>query len=117
MKTSPLWVLEDVDFCRRLAQFGRVVKDPALLGVHLGVKAGRTSGDRFGYSQIVNPVYLWRKGTLRWDRALGQMARNLAANLAGALKPEPWIDRRGRIRGNLKGLFDLSLGRLNRAES
>lgn len=105
--------LEDVDFCRRLAVFGRIVKDSSLSGVHLGTKGGRTSGVRFGYSQIANPVYLWRKGTVHFDRALGQMAKNVASNLAKSLNSEPWTDRRGRVRGNFRAFYDLSRGRLD----
>ncbi len=105
--------LEDVDFCRRLAGFGRIVKDSSLSGVHLGTKGGRTSGVRFGYSQIANPVYLWRKGTVRFDRALGQMARNVASNLRKSLNSEPWTDRRGRLRGNFQAFYDLLKGRLD----
>ncbi len=92
---------------------GRIVRDSNLSGVHLGVKGGRTSGVRFGYSQIANPVYLWRKGTLHLDRALGQIARNVAANLRKSLKPEPWADRRGRVRGNFRAFYDLLRGRLD----
>lgn len=104
---------EDVDFCRQLAPYGRIVKNWNLIGVHLGVKGGRTSGFRFGYSQIANPLYLWRKGTLRLDRASGQIGRNLAANFGHVLRPEPWVDRRGRVRGNLKAFSDLLRGRLD----
>ncbi len=105
--------LEDVDFCRRLARFGRIVKDLNLSGVHLGAKSGRTSGVRFGYSQIANPLYLWRKKTLHFDRALGQMARNVASNLRKSLNSEPWTDRRGRVRGNFQAFYDLLRGRLD----
>src|ERR1019366_7279502 len=105
--------LEDVDFCRRLSSYGRIVRNERTVGVHLGSKRGRTSGVHFGYSQIANPIYLWRKGTLRIDVALGQMSRNLLANLANAIRAEPWIDRRGRVLGNALGLFDLFLGRLH----
>ncbi len=34
---------EDVDFCRRLARHGRIVRSGELRGVHLGNKRGRTS--------------------------------------------------------------------------
>jgi hypothetical protein len=105
--------LEDVDFCRRLARFGRVVRDSNLSGVHLGTKGGRTSGVRFGYSQIANPVYLWRKGTVRFDRALGQMTRNVGSNLRKSMNSEPWTDRRGRVRGNFRAFYDLLRGRLD----
>lgn len=102
---------EDIDLCRRLAPHGRILKLPGARGVHLGVKSGRTSGLRLGYSQIANPVYLARKGSYEWRRALWSMARNLGANLLHAPVPEPYIDRRGRLRGNLLALADLLRGR------
>lgn len=108
----PLYAwLEDVDFSRRLAPHGRIVQAEALRGVHLGTKSGRTPGVRLGYSQIANPAYLMRKGTMSRRRALRMMLRNLAANLAKAFMPEPWVDRRGRLRGNLLALADLMLRR------
>jgi GT2 family glycosyltransferase len=105
--------LEDVDLCRQLADHGRIVKNERMVGVHLGNKAGRTPGVRFGYSQIANPIYLFRKGTYRADLALRQMGRNLLANFGNFISPEPWVDRRGRVRGNLIALRDLLLGRLD----
>src|SRR6202040_3955084 len=55
---------EDIDFSRRVLPYGRIVRSKSLRGVHLGIKLGRTSGVRFGYSQIANPIYLTRKGTM-----------------------------------------------------
>jgi GT2 family glycosyltransferase len=105
--------LEDVDFCRRLACCGRIVKNERMIGIHLGHKGGRSGGLRLGYSQVANPVYLWRKGTYRFDLAFRQMGRNIAANFLKFIRPEPWIDRRGRAKGNLLALLDLMLGRLD----
>jgi hypothetical protein len=104
---------EDIDFSMRLARHGRNVKSEALRGVHLGVKVGRTSGVRFGYSQIANPVYLLRKGTMSWKHARKLMGRNLLANLARSFHPEPWVDRKGRLKGNMLALIDLATGRLS----
>ena len=104
---------EDIDLCRRLSPHGRIVRVPGARGVHLGTKLGRTSGVRLGYSQMVNPVYLARKGSFGWGRAVLSMARNLAANLARWAVPEPWVDRRGRLRGNLLALADLCRGRVD----
>jgi GT2 family glycosyltransferase len=104
---------EDVDFSRQLAAYGRIVKNPRMTGVHLGVKGGRTSGVRYGYSQIANPYYLWRKGTTRAGGALSQMVRNILVNIMKSIKPEPWIDRRGRAFGNVLGLADFFRGRLD----
>ena len=105
--------LEDVDFSKRLAQAGRIVKSNRLRGVHLGIKGGRTSGFRLGYSQVANPVYLARKGTLERNRAIKQVIRNLLANLVKAGWPEPWVDRRGRLIGNVQAGIDALRGRLH----
>jgi len=103
--------LEDLDFSRRMAAFGRIVEDPHLRGVHLATKTGRISGRRLGYSQIANPVYLVRKGTYHWARALKLVTGNVLANSAKSLWPEPWIDRRGRLTGNILAFRDLLRGR------
>lgn len=102
---------EDIDFTSQLSRHGRVVQTTAFAGVHLGVKSGRTSGKRLGYSQIANPVYLARKGTLRRKTAMKLAVRNVAANLLRSFRPEAYIDRRGRLAGNLIALGDLMLGR------
>jgi hypothetical protein len=104
--------LEDVDFSRRLARCGRIVRAGAAQGVHLGIKHGRQRGVRLGYSQIANPIYLSRKGTFPWPRALRLMSRNIAANLVRSLKPEPYVDRLGRAAGNVIAVRDLIAGRL-----
>ena len=99
---------EDVDLSRRLGAFGKVVKIDAAVGVHLGVKQGRNSGVRLGYSQIANPLYLARKGSgYPFLRALEHIGCNVAMNIVYATRPEPYVDRRGRLRGNLLALRDL----------
>jgi GT2 family glycosyltransferase len=106
--------LEDRDFGAGLARRGgRLVKCATARGVHMGVKGGRVAGDRLGYSQIVNPIYMVRKGTMTVGQAAGQIFRNVASNVAGAIKPEPFIDRKGRLRGNIRGFADVIRGRLN----
>jgi GT2 family glycosyltransferase len=104
---------EDIDFALRLSPHGRVIKAEALRGVHLGIKFGRASGVRTGYSQIANPIYLIRKGTMTWQHARMLMWRNLAANLVRSFYPEPWIDRKGRLRGNILALIDMAIGRIS----
>jgi GT2 family glycosyltransferase len=105
--------LEDVDFSRRLAPAGRIVRSNLLRGVHLGNKAGRSSGVRLGYSQIANPLYMVRKGTMERGRAYKQIGRNILANAVKTLRPEPWVDRRGRLIGNLRGAVDAVRGQLD----
>lgn len=68
---------------------------------------------RIAYSQIANPVYLLRKRTIPPRLAWRLMLRNLAANLARSLWPEPYVDRIGRLRGNLAALADLARGCLH----
>ena len=74
---------------------------------------GRTSGVRLGYSQVVNPLYLARKGTFPWNPALGLIGKNLAANAVKSLAPEPYVDRRGRLAGNLLAVRDVVLGKVD----
>lgn len=111
----PLYAwLEDVDLSRQLAAHGRVVKAEALRGVHLGTKkVGRSPGKRLGYSQIANRIYIQRKGNISWFQAWDGNMRNLAINLVRSLKPEPWVDRRGRLLGNALALKDLLTGRID----
>lgn len=104
--------LEDVDFSRQIAQHGLVVKCPGMTGVHLGTKAARSPGARLGYSQVANPLYLVSKGTMARHRAFAIMSRNLVMNLLRFWVPEPWVDRRGRLRGNLLAMRDLIRGQL-----
>jgi GT2 family glycosyltransferase len=105
--------LEDVDFSRRVAAYGRVVKVPAARGVHLGVKAARQRGVQLGYSQVANPVYLMRKGTYRARYAAALMMRNIVANFGRSLWPEAHVDRTGRALGNLRAVLELIDGRLH----
>jgi hypothetical protein len=103
---------EDIDFAASVGKRGRMVKTFAFAGVHRGVKIGRTPGKRLGYSQIINPSYLVRKGTMRRTFAARLMVRNFVANHVRSVRPEPWVDRLGRAKGNWIGIFDLLRGRL-----
>jgi glycosyltransferase involved in cell wall biosynthesis len=104
---------EDRDFGGQIWNRGdRVVRINTALGVHMGVKRGRVSGRKLGYSQVINPFYLVRKKTMPFRPALRHVVRNVASNVVRSITPEPWIDRRGRLRGNLIGLWDFMRGRL-----
>lgn len=104
---------EDVDFAARLMDRGKLAVTTYFTGVHRGVSRGRTSGLRFGYSQIANPIYLMRKGTMRLDHGLPLMLRNFTMNHAKMLRPEPWVDRAGRAKGNWIAIKDLIFGGLS----
>lgn len=101
---------EDVDFAARIS--GEKLRTDAVVGVHCGTTRGReTSGHLLGYSQIANAFYLMRKGSLPKRFAIRLALRNVLANHAKLLRPEPWIDRKGRARGNWIALRDILLGR------
>jgi glycosyltransferase involved in cell wall biosynthesis len=104
---------EDVDFSSRLRERGRLVVCDALASVHMGEKAGRGSGLRLGYSQIANPIYLLRKGTITHRRVRRMIRKNIASNLRGSFRPEPYIDRRGRLIGNFIAIGDYLTGRID----
>lgn len=105
--------LEDRDFAAALARRGgRLIKSADAIGVHMGVKGGRMAGERFGYSQVVNPLYMLRKGTMTLGQVADHLFRNMSSNLGRSLRPEPFIDRRGRLRGNLLGIADILRGRM-----
>ena len=103
---------EDIDFTSQLRGHGRIVSLSSLIGVHLGAKSGRSSGTRLGYSQVMNPVYLMKKGTMPASFGVKLVGRNVAANLTKSLWPEPYIDRRGRLKGNLIAAYHLIKGRV-----
>lgn len=66
--------LEDLDFSRRLLRIGCLARvDDAVIG-HRGVKSrGRTQHARFGYSRMMNPLYLHRVGSFSLRLALRQI--------------------------------------------
>lgn len=110
----PLYAwLEDVDYSTQLAKRGRLISSDAITGVHMGVKGGRTSGVKLGYSQVANVVYLKRKGTMQPGLGDRLLRKQLLANLVRSIRPEPNIDRRGRLKGNLMALGDLLRGRVD----
>lgn len=106
---------EDSDFRARLERRGIFARADALWGVHLGHKQGRVSGLTLGYAQIANAVYLARKGTVPKAFLARTAARNVLANTVRSARPEPFIDRRGRLRGNMRAVADLLSGRLTPA--
>jgi GT2 family glycosyltransferase len=101
---------EDQDYSAQITRHGRLIYLPDCKGVHMGSTSGRTSGLRLGYSQIVNPIYLVRKGTMSKQKAQRFIARHLVANVVKSFLIHHRIDYRGRLRGNLRALKDLSMG-------
>lgn len=101
---------EDMDFAGQISVRGKVIRTSSFAGVHRGVNKGRSPGVMLGFSQIINPAYLVRKGTMRPKKAVTLMVKNLLANHLKVFRPEPYVDRAGRIRGNWRGLANLLRG-------
>src|SRR5215210_1884016 len=109
----PLYAwLEDHDFRGQIERHGRVVRADDLWGVHLGHKQGRVRGVTLGYSQVANVVYLAKKGTVPKPYLAKLMSKNLLINAVRSLRPEPFVDRRGRLLGNMIALADIARGRI-----
>ncbi|MGO9742914.1 MAG: glycosyltransferase family 2 protein [Roseiarcus sp.] len=105
--------LEDLDFSRRIAKHGAVLQATRARGVHMGVKKGRVSEVRNGYSQVANPICMFQDRIIPFSTVLAYAGRKIAANLIKSLASESFIDRRGRLRGNLYAVIDLFAGRLD----
>ena len=103
---------EDLDFCGALRGRGRIVWANLVWGVHLGTKRAKGSELRLGYSQIINPAYIVSKGNMSFGYAFRLATRNFLANLTKSMRPESYVDRRGRLRGNFIGIAHLVTGRL-----
>lgn len=102
--------LEDVDFGRSCRRLGRVGCIGGARVVHLAHRGGRTSGVRFGFSQVMNPAYLRSKGNFTLGECVKNWRLALASNLAGTVM----LDRtkRERLEGNLIALGLLARGRI-----
>ena len=103
---------EDFDFSVRCKQFGSLMTIHQCRLVHLRTGASRMSAVRLGYAQLVNPLYLWRKGSQSWYPAVRICARSLTGNALGCLiarRGIPRSERRRRLWGNALGLRDVLL--------
>jgi len=102
--------LEDSDFSHRCTRDGKPpVINLSAQCVHLGWRGGRISGRKMGYSQIINPIYLWQKARVFSLRHLvvQYWMRCLIANVAGVFWGRPEEDRLNRLRGNMTAMWHL----------
>lgn len=105
--------LEDTDFSGQIRKFSDVYRASNMIGVHLGSKSGRVSGYKYGYSQLANPLYLARKGTITLGKCAYFWTRALASNALRSLREHPTIDYRGRLAGNMTAMADLIDGSIH----
>ena len=54
-----------------------------------------------------------RKGTMPVPLVADHLARNIGSNLVGSFRPEPYIDRLGRLKGNMRAVLDVARGRID----
>lgn len=101
--------LEDLDFAIRCLPYGAIAECQRANSVHLEVSADRIGGRQRGYSDIINPLYIWSKRTgFPLTRALlGSLRRTVRNVRDGVRSGTP-----SRVQGNLLGWRDAILGRL-----
>jgi len=105
--------LEDHDFARRLMRSGTLAHVEDCVIVHrAAASGGRQAHVRLGYSQVMNPVYLNRKGSFPLWLAAQQIFRPVAKNVALAAAGPHRSWRRERLRGNLAAAADVLKGRI-----
>jgi GT2 family glycosyltransferase len=105
--------LEDHDFARRLRRLGGLAEVEDCLMVHrAAASGGRSSHARLGYSQVMNPIYLARKGSFSAWLAAQQIFRPVAKNLAWSTTGSATGWRRERLRGNALAARDAIRGRI-----
>jgi glycosyltransferase involved in cell wall biosynthesis len=109
--------LEDFDFATNCLRHGQIIMNTETCFAHLATPGGRTSGLRFGYSQMVNPFYLWKKNGKPGltHVVFGHWLTHFAYNFRGAFVrfPSNRSDRRGRFKGNVIALSHLLAGRVD----
>jgi GT2 family glycosyltransferase len=105
--------LEDHDFARRLMTFGPLAHVDDCVIVHrAAASGGRQSHRRLGYSQVMNAVYLVRKGSFPVWLAAQQIFRPVAKNIALSAAGSAITWRRERLRGNATAALDVVRGRI-----
>jgi hypothetical protein len=104
--------LEDHDFARRCMRRGQLAKVDDCVIVHRGAASGgRQAHRRLGYSQLMNPIYLFRKGSFPLWLAAWEIFRPVAKNLVYAVAGSSRSWRRERLDGNLTAAADAVRGR------
>ena len=110
----PLYAwLEDRDYSHRITKNRHPpVAYRDAIAVHLGSRSGRIGGVRMGFSEIINPIYLWNKNrTFPLHYIIIQYwIRCLVGNVLGILTRDSEYDRTGLLKGNLIGFRHLISG-------
>ena len=54
-----------------------------------------------------------KKGTMKPDLVAIQIFSNVASNAVRLLRPEPYVDRKGRLKGNIRAIIEIITGELS----
>jgi glycosyltransferase involved in cell wall biosynthesis len=113
----PLYaMMEDHDFSAQCVRVGRAAWNFRTGVAHLAASGGRINGRQVGYSQIANPFYLWRKGSITFSFCFWNCwLRFIASNTLKALFSSKVLKSQAhaRLTGNLSASKDLLLGRIH----
>jgi GT2 family glycosyltransferase len=108
---------EDYDLSIRLQQYGLIGRFNGCIGVHMATPGGRVREVLRGYSFVANNWYFIKKGVMHlpllmaWIRFWSICAKSTLISLWNLLKGDRSLDWRGRLKGHLMALKDISLGR------
>ena len=102
--------MEDHDFGARCEAHGKVMQFFGGCLVHFRESSGRNSKTMLGYAQMMNPYYLWRKGSIHRAEFVARGPRFLLANLRGLVLGMGSRKHRWQaLRRNLLALRDIAL--------
>ncbi len=105
--------LEDHDVARRLMKVGVLAKVEDCVIVHrAAASGGRQAHRRLGYSQVMNPIHLWRKKSFPTWLAAYELFPRVMKNCVRAIGGAEAGWRRQRVRGNLLAALDIVRGRI-----
>jgi GT2 family glycosyltransferase len=98
---------EDFDFSLECKQYGRIVLNRRCLMVHIETEQGRMARKKRGYSEVVNPFYIWTKG--RGPHFIRTFGGAIRRTLKNALRCHTAAGRR-QFAGNVIGWYRLASG-------
>lgn len=107
-------IMEDVDIGSRVRRYGEIGYYFGSVAVHLRAPGGRVSHQALGYSEVMNPIYLGRKGSIPMKYALLNFllkmpVKNAVLSIMPSLRRH---EHRKRLIGNLRAAWDVALGRV-----
>lgn len=102
----------DLAFSRECQKLGPLYHVAPCRIVHLKVATGRMNDCLFGYFQMVNPVYLWKKGLIHNREMVWVfLIRGFVSNIFKVLRGESAGLK--RLKGNLIGMGDMVKGHID----